>query len=96
MTVYLALEALPWEVFGINIADEKGTPGRVTAKSNASMAGFLPLYWSESAARAALPNSNIQSIEVPDNWHPMLKAMHSAAEEYVVSAESDLSDATAT
>lgn len=74
MQVYIALEALPWESFSVEASDDEGRAAKVQARSSASMAGFLPLYWSEAAAKAALPNAAVQAIDVPDDWHPFVRS----------------------
>lgn len=81
MKIVVALEALPWESFKIGVKDAEGNEGSVQAHSTASLAGFLPIYWSEAAAKAALPHATVQEIEVADDWHPMLEVMRKAAVE---------------
>lgn len=73
MKVYIALEALPWESFAVEASNEDGVGAKVQARSNASMAGFLPIYWSMEASKAALPSANVQEIDVPDDWHPFAR-----------------------
>jgi hypothetical protein len=74
MQVYIALEALPWESFSVEASDDEGRAAQVQARSTASMAGFLPIYWSEAAAKAALPHAKVQEIDVPDDWHPFVRS----------------------
>ena len=80
MKVVVALDALPWEAFKIGVTNAEGEQGHVQARSTASMAGFLPIYWSEEAGKAARPNAQFQEIEVADDWHPMIEALRKSAE----------------
>lgn len=67
--VYVALRALPWE--RLNVAIGKDTEGKihtVQAASDEQHAGFLPVYWSEEAARKENPHAEIQIGEVSDTW----------------------------
>jgi hypothetical protein len=80
MKIVVALDALPWEAFNIAVTDAEGKESRVSAKSSAVLAGFLPLYWSEEIGKAARPNAQFQEIEVADDWHPMIEALRKSAE----------------
>jgi hypothetical protein len=71
MKVYVAMRALPWEKFSI-ITGEAGPDGQkpaVSAKGDHRNAGFLPVYWTEDAAKEANPGAEIQPAMVPADWH---------------------------
>jgi hypothetical protein len=92
MKVYVALDALPWESFKIEATGADGQKGTVQAKSSASMAGYLPVFWSEAAAKAALPHASVQELDIADDWHPMINALRSASLTATESAVAEISE----
>lgn len=72
MKIYVVLNALPWEEFTITVTDNNESK-IVRAASNEKCAGFMPIYWSEEAAREAFPSCQITSADVADDWHPMVR-----------------------
>ena len=68
MKVYVAMQAVPWEDVQIQIEERT-----IQMNSDTVKAGYMPLFWSEEAARTAHPNAEIVSGDVPDDWHPFLR-----------------------
>ena len=80
MKIYVALEALPWESFTVEAVDAEGVQSIVTAHSTDTLAGYLPVFWSEEAAKTVFPNAQIQEVEIADDWHPRSAAQEKSAE----------------
>jgi hypothetical protein len=67
--VYIVLRAMPWHNLNVAIGqDEDGNTHTVAAAGDDNNAGFLPVYWSEEAAREAYPDAQIKAGEVGDSW----------------------------
>ncbi len=69
MRVYVLMHPLPWEQFHMTVTDAEGNPVKVSAKSDATSAGFLPIFWNKEDAERLFPGVTIQEAEVDDNWH---------------------------
>jgi hypothetical protein len=68
--VYMALRAFPWEKLTVQDGppNPDGTKKVVTAHGDFLNAGFLPVYWTEEAAKAANPDTEIKEAGVGDEW----------------------------
>ena len=84
MQVFIALQAVPWE--DVQIQTQQGA---VRLNSDMGKAGYMPLFWSEEAAREAYPNAQISAGQVPDDWHPFLRLGKPAPEVAVVEAPAE-------
>lgn len=83
MKIYVSMNPMPWEKFSMQIqnpADPK-EPLTVQARSSATRAGFLPIFWTQEEAERTFPGVTWQAAEVSDDWHPMLNQLkaHSVA-----------------
>ena len=83
MKIYVSMNALPWEEFVVTAPDPRDASQniQVKASSNASRAGFIPLFWSAEEAEATFPGLPVQEVEVSDDWNPWLNASKAAAPE---------------
>jgi hypothetical protein len=71
MKVYAVFNAIPWEHFSVSVPNPNTDEiSRVHAASNATHAGFLPLFWSKEDAEKAFPDYPVQEAEVSDDWNP--------------------------
>jgi len=68
--VWLVMRAFPWEKLNVKTGekDDEGNDKQVSAGGNHYMAGFIPVYWDEPAAREAHPDAQIQEGTVGDAW----------------------------
>jgi len=92
LKIYISMNALPWESFTMTLPDPQndGNLVQVKAASNASRAGFLPLFWSAEEAEKTFPGYPIQQAEVPDDWNPWLNAQPSNLQAAVKKAVHEL------
>jgi hypothetical protein len=87
MKIYISMNALPWEEFSMTVPDPQnpGQVQKIQAHSNASRAGFLPIFWTKEEAEKTFPGFAIQEGEVPEDWHPMINKMRQATIEEIQS-----------